>query len=115
MLRRSFGLRQLDQNNTTRRAQPCPLVCCQAINVAHMQDGVHNEEKSTRELSAAYSHHRAETSLAAPRAPAARMQPRVRAGGRVEGDDGPGVGLGLPAVRATARLRRLGMLIKPTN
>jgi len=53
MLWRSFGLRQLDQNNTTRRSQSCPLVCCQAINVAHMQGGVHNEEKSTRELSAA--------------------------------------------------------------
>jgi len=25
MFWRSFGLRQLDQNNTTRCAQPCPL------------------------------------------------------------------------------------------
>ena len=115
MLRRSFGLRQLDQNNTTRRAQPCPLVCCQAINVAHMQDGVYNEEKSTRELSAAYSHHRAETSLATPRAPAGGMQPRVRAGDRAKRHDWPGPGLHLPTVGAPARLRRLGMLIEPAN
>jgi hypothetical protein len=112
MLWRSLGLRQLDQNNTTRRAQPCQLVCCQPST---LQDGVHNEEKSTSELSAAYSHHRAETSLAAPRAPAARMQPRVRAGGRLEWHDWPGPGLHLPAVRATARLRRLGMFVQPAN
>src|SRR5262249_26337863 len=98
MLRHSFGPRQLDQNNATRHAQLCPM---------------HNEEKSTRELSATYSHHRAETSLAAPRAPAVRMQPRVRAGGRVERHDWPGPGLHLPTVGAAARLRRLGVLIEP--
>src|SRR5215475_5283383 len=112
MLRRSFGLRQLDQNNTTRRAQPCPLVCCQAINVAHMQDGVHNEEKSTRGLSAAYNHHRAETSLRAPWTPTSGVEPGVC---RPEWYDWPGPALGLPAVGAPARLRRLGMLIEPAN
>src|SRR5262249_41644514 len=77
-----------------------------------MQDGVHNEEKSTRGLSAAYNHHRAETSLRAPWTPTSGVEPGVC---RPEWYEWPGPALGLPAVGAPARLRRLGMLIEPAN